>query len=415
MIIKVGSNGLSKNEPRDNLIILSLCSLLFIPSINNFINYILQLGLSINIEFLTPVAYIFMAFCSVFVLYINIFRKMSLMMFSLVILTAAVVSYFMYPGIRSAIYASPVDLVYSPINTLFYYCIPGMVGITAVKDFDKLLVSMKKWSRITLVIGIFTYVFVSLVKGETLQYMVYSYFMLTALCVCYIGGLGAKKHDLILAIIGSVCIVACGARGAVISLLMFFCLLAVSTFTHKTTHRSIIIALSLLLAGVAVAIFYDKIVNFFLEIFNDWGIESRFLISLQNNTLMESHGRSNILESIIEAIKRNPLGYGLYGDRYVSALSGMGTRYAHNILFEIICDLGVVFGSIFIIFFILRMIKTLRFFKATSTNRVIIALIPFGIFRLFFSSNLMECVPFFMLMGIFFFTNFQQKSDWRLQ
>ena len=160
---------------------------------------------------------------------------------------------------------------------------------------------------------------------------------------------------------------------------------------------------------------YDEVISSAIDFFNGLGIESRFLTSLSEGSITESAGRERIFEVIIEAIKQNPFGYGFFADRYVIVSSGMRNAYTHNFFLEVICDFGVIFGSVFIIFFIWRMLNTIHYFKSTSMNKIISALIPFGLFQLLFSSSFLVCPPFFMLMGIFFFTNFQQKSDWRLQ
>lgn len=169
----------------DERISFALCSLMFLPAINNLINSLLQIGFSIYLEFLTPCAYIFMAFLSVFVLYKHILRKRSFLFFFLILFFGVMITYLAYPEIQRVLYKSPVDLVYSPVNKLFFYCIPALIGVACLYDADVLFDRMCIWARFTCALGILTFYYIFFITGKTLQYMVYSYFMLLPICVCY--------------------------------------------------------------------------------------------------------------------------------------------------------------------------------------------------------------------------------------
>ena len=397
---------MDRDDTQDSYIVFALCSILFIPSLNNFINCILQIGLNIYLEFLTPVSYIFMAFCSVFMLYKYILRNRSMLALSLFILFGSVVSYFIYPEIKEMLYAPPVDLVYSPLNTLFYFCIPAMVGIVNIKKYDRFLKSIKSWSRVTIIIGILAYVFVCLYKGKLMQYMVYSYKMLIPICACYMKCDYNKKADVVLAVLGSLCILACGARGAVISVLLFLVILCLSLFERNMSPRNIIVGSVVMLVLLLSIIYYRDIIAFTAGIFERNGIDSRVIYTIVEGTFLEDSGRSDIIDAIIRAIKDNPLGYGFFGDRYVTAEFGMsGSYYAHNILIEVICHLGVIIGPIVLVFFVWRLFQTITYSRGTSVFKLILILIPFGLFQLFFSSDYLVCPPFFMLIGLTFFGN----------
>jgi len=401
-----------EDKQSDRRIIFALCVILFVPSLNNFVNCILQIGLNVYWDFLTPVSYIFMAFCSVFFLYRYASRRGSLLIFSAVILVGSIISYFMYPEIRSALYDSPVDLVYSPLNKLFYFCIPAMIGVTNLKNYDRLLESLKAWSRATVAVGVFTYLFVWMLKGGTLQYMVYSYNMLISVCACFIRGEHRRKTDLVLAILGSFCIVACGARGAVISLLIFLAIRGLSALIKNRSKKNVIIAVVCLLVLAFFVLFYKSIILNIAAIFARNNVDSRFINSLVDGTLVESHGRETIVNSVIKAIKANPLGYGLFGDRYAAAEYGAGMAiYTHNILIEAICQFGVLFGPMLLAFFAWRLLKTLINCNGTSVSIIILILLPYGLFQLFVTSSYLECVPFFALLGILVFTKFERQGS----
>ena len=395
-----------KKERMENEIVMALCCLIFLPAINNFINCIFQTGLSIPTTFLTPVTYIAMAFISVFFLYKYIFHNGAMLLFAFVILVGSLISYFRYPDIRKALYDSPVDLVYSPLNKLFYFCIPAMAGAAKLSDYSKLLKAMKRWSRITIIIGIVAFVFVMLIRGRTMQYMVYSYFMLIPICSSFVSANyqeRAKRTDIVLGIIGGLCIVACGARGAVLSLIMFFIVLWVSLFREKLTARSLFVLLTVVIGVALCLLYYEEIVTGLADFFERNGIKSRFLSSLLDDTILEDDSRENISDTLMKAIAKNPWGYGFYGDRYATLEFQRQMYYAHNIFLEIPCHLGVIIGPLVLIFFGWRMVKTLYNRPELNIHKIIIILMPYGFFQLFFSSSYLECPPFFMLIGFFFF------------
>jgi hypothetical protein len=93
-----------------------------------------------------------------------------------------------------------------------------------------------------------TFVFVYFIVGIELQYMVYSYFMLISICVCFEHAI--LKHavsDWLIAILGTVCIVMCGARGAVVSLVLFFGVRVLTTLRKQETKGNVFKALCTIL------------------------------------------------------------------------------------------------------------------------------------------------------------------------
>ena len=401
-------------DSKEKYISFSLCSLLFIPSLNNFVSCILQIGLSIDFQFLTPIMYIFMAMCNVLFLYGCIFKHKLLFAFSVIILLGCILSYFIYPEIRSSLYGSPIDLVYAPLNKVFYFCIPAMIGIANISRYDLLFKSIKSWARVTVAVGIFTYMFVCLIKGESLQYMVYSYHMLISICACFMDCEYKRKGDFILALFGSACILACGARGAVVSLLLFLCVLCFSTINRKMSRRSILLIVVQVVLLLICVFFFERIVAFVISFFEQNGIESRFLNSLVNGSLFEGSGRENISDAIIRSIKNNPFGYGFFGDRYATLHFGIGkVYYAHNLILELLCDFGIVVGLLILLGFTFRLLKIMYYNRGSYINKTIVVLLPYGVFQLMFSSSYLECAPFFMIVGILFFSKQIKRIKYR--
>lgn len=396
------NNYVVKEDKRDNQTIFALCIIFFVPAINNFINSFLQIGLSVDIFLLTPVSYIFMAIISVVFLYRFLFRKKFFIWIFLFFLFGSFISYFIYPEIRSAIYSSPVDLVYSPVNKLLFFCFPTFLGTVCLTNYNKLFEAMRIWSLITSVLGILTYVFVTIIQGEILQYMVYSYFLLLPSCVCFeYANMKNTKIDFILAIISSITMVACGARGAIVALLLYFFICFSRYNLRRLTYSQIIKLLVALVCIIIIMLFYNEILNLIENIFNYFNIDSRVIHYLQTESFLEDSGRHSISNSIVRGLISNPLGYGLYGDRYVAHTFGSSNnRYAHNIFLELLCDFGILGGAIVIILLALIILNLIKTFKGKKEIHLIFALIPYALFQLLFSSSYLENIPFFALVGL---------------
>ncbi len=398
-------SGVSKCERESKEIVFALCCLMFIPSLNNFLNSFLQIGLSLKIEILTPIAYIFMAFVSAFILYKYIFRRRIFVFSFLALLLGTVISYCIYPEIRSVIYSSPVDLVYSPINKLFFFCVPALIGAVCLTDHDRLFRSMRNWGRLSVVLGVITYIFVFFVFGKTLQYMVFSYFMLLPICVCFEhAGVNGSKLDLLIAITGSVSIVLCGARGAVVSLILYFIARIILTGFGRWNKMKVLTLFASLFLVVLLLAFYEDILIMISDLLKSFGINSRFLTYLVEGALLDGTGRSTITGAVFNGLMNNPLGYGLFGDRYVVGTFGFGRyTYSHSIITELLCDFGIVAGSVIVVVLALYMIRYLVSIRGKREVNLMLALIPYGVFQLLFSSSFLENIVFFIIIGLCFF------------
>ncbi len=401
-IPKCTNSFLSQEETQENLTIFALCAIFFIPAINNFINSFLQIGLSLNIFLLTPISYIFMALISVFFLYRFISKKKYFIGIFLFFLFGSLLSYLIYPEIRSVIYNSPVDLVYSPVNKLMFFCVPTMFGMACLSDYEKLFDNMRIWSLITAIIGVVTYVFVTIIKGEVLQYMVYSYFLLLPACVCFeYANMNNSKIDLIVAVIASISMLACGARGAIIALLLYFVICFSRYNFRQLSYSQVIKLLIIFVCGIIFVLFYDELLSIIARIFEGLNIDSRVISYLQTEKFLEDSGRKTITEAIKEGLINNPLGYGIFGDRYVSGTFGTGKyRYAHNIFLELLCDFGIIGGTIVILLLTIMIINLIVSNKYRKEIHLVFAFIPYAIFQLFFSSSFLENIPFFALLGL---------------
>ena len=73
---------LHRKDERNTFEIFALCALIFLPSINNFINSILQLGMGMNTTGLTETVYVFMLILSLWGFLRNCINNNKLLLFS---------------------------------------------------------------------------------------------------------------------------------------------------------------------------------------------------------------------------------------------------------------------------------------------------------------------------------------------
>ncbi len=360
--------------------------------------------MGMNTTGLTETVYVFMLALSLLGFLRNCINNNKLLLFSGLLLILMTLSYIIYPEIRPDIYGDPIDLIYNPINVTTFFCIPILFIASSIQDYGKLFAGMLKWSAFTVILGVITLWQCVFVAGETLQYMVFSYAILTPICVCFEGYfLEKKKRYLICGILGFVSMFMCGARGAVLAFLIYIVLRVV--FFNPTTNngtRIMVLGTSIVILLITL-LFYDNIVLGIDALLDSIGIESRFLERLMEGSLLEDKGRRGLLDIFIKAIKANPLGYGVFGDRYIiSSFSWERDTYLHNLFLELICDFGIFFGTGLIIALVYNLIKSLFNKNDSEINRVLWCLIPCGFIQLMFSGSFWTLKEFWIIVIILY-------------
>ena len=377
-----------------------VCCLFFLPAINNFLNCILQTGLKIPFRMLTPVTYIALVIIGAFSFLRLRNKGLACWLFLLAFSALLLVSFLSYPEIRSVMFTSWYDLVYNPIYKIFFFCVPALIYASDIKDYKKLYSIIIKFARVTVIIGVFAYAFVVLYKNGTMQYMVFSYFLITAVCACFENFI--QKHnvlDLLLAIVGSASMILCGARGAIVSLVAFLALRFFVFYPTKNRKTKVILLSILIAIIVAFFLFGKPLLVFFAGILEHFGVDSRLISTLADGSFLDGSGRDELLNIVMRAWRDHPFGYGLYGDRYVTGVYGWGSNtYAHNLVLELLCDFGL-FGIFILAFGVFFFLRAMIGNRDKMFDALIWIMLPYGLFQLFFSSSFLENVMFYAIVG----------------
>lgn len=377
--------------------------LIFLPGINNFLNSLLQMGFLVKSIYLTPIVYIFLMLLCLGAYWLCLQYKIKYLSIALLIVIGMLISYVRYPEIRNHIYNNPIDLVYNEVNKVIFFSIPMLYLTYFINDYQSLFDRMLKWARINLVLGLSLIIIVEFIQNKTIEYMVYSYFMLVPICVCLENFRNKqKKIDLIIGMMGIMAIFVTGARGAIISLGMYLFLRVFLSNKKNRIYNNLIITIICLIALLLFYFYHKSILITIIEFLNKFNVSSRFFTSLLNNSLIQSSGRELIRSAILLGLRDRPVfGYGLFGDRLITGTYGYYTfTYAHNLFLELLSNFGYFLGIILIIVLIYQIFKLLHSKKEKYFEMVLFSILPFGLFQLFFSGSWLTNTLFFMLCGL---------------
>jgi len=200
-----------------------------------------------------------------------------------------------------------------------------------------------------------------------------------------------NKWDFAYAIFSVIMILAFGTRGPIFCILSFVILylLFFKEYKNPIRIRSVIVVVGFL--------FYYFLATF-MSLLNllliSIGMSTRVTASFLEENLLDSNGRDDIAEIVMDGINRAPFwGNGIAGDRFLR-----GEGYSHRIDLEMMATFGKIPGICIIA--ILACLLFLTFKKcATKDQAAFLLLLVCCCMQLFFSSSFIVCPFFFMTVG----------------
>ena len=197
--------------------------------------------------------------------------------------------------------------------------------------------------------------------------------------------------DLAYALFSIVMILAFGTRGPVFCILSFIILylLLFKEYKKPLLSRFFIVSVGLL--------FYYFLTEFMVALnlfLLSIGMSTRITASFLEENLLDSNGRYDIAEIVMEGINRAPFwGNGIAGDRFLR-----GEGYAHRIDLEMMATFGKIPGICIMV--VLAFLLLLTFRKcATKDKALFLLLLVCDCMQLLFSSSFVVCPFFFMTIG----------------
>lgn len=143
-----------------------------------------------------------------------------------------------------------------------------------------------------------------------------------------------------------------------------------------------------------ILIFLKDILEFIYNLLLQFGINSRSIRLFLRDDLYLS-GRENIYNDVLSQISKKPFyGIGLAGDRRV-----LGGVYAHNIIFELLANFGIITGIIISILIVGVSLKSI-FSKNKSLANFISIWFSIGFIHLMVSSSYLIDFKFWIFLGL---------------
>lgn len=207
---------------------------------------------------------------------------------------------------------------------------------------------------------------------------------------------GRKKTDLFFSLVGIISILMSGTRGPVLCVMILFVLW---TFIYQKEFKyrvEAIVGCIVLVLLNYLGIFYRLLEKLSLFLQSVGIQDNRIMDMLFSGEIWDSSGRDDIFSIIWEAIMQRPLlGYGIGADRLLLQKNS----YVHNIILELFCNFGIIFGSIIFIYLMRLFIKSI-FEKNSDFSGVCLVIFSVAVIRLMISSSYIISPIFFLLIGM---------------
>lgn len=245
-----------------------------------------------------------------------------------------------------------------------------------------------------------------IVQGfDNASYMASSYNLIIPTCILVMYGI--KNFKMIYLIGGSVSFLTVflyGARGALFCLGVGITLFLLwNLIKEKVSVFNVILIACISGMVILVLLNYNEILR---ELYRLTG--SRTIRLIMSGNIVNGYGRREIYNAFIFEICKEPLKYrGILADRVLAAEMmkqpiSRGT-YAHNIIYEIVYEYGLILGTA-ILFFLFLIIGTCIYKVIKNKNYdlfiLYISIFPAGFCSLFFSGSYLTTHYFWILMGL---------------
>lgn len=188
-----------------------------------------------------------------------------------------------------------------------------------------------------------------------------------------------------------------GGRGPVLIYISFIVLYLVFVWIKDSEIRNKWLkVIGIIVLGLGFYGFYNYIVAFVINIFNSFGIKSRFLTYLANGEITADNGRTWIQNRARDLISQKSIfsGYGPLGDRYYIGY------YSHSIIYELAVEFGVFFGTLLFFLLIFLILKSIVKCNNKEMRIFFILFVSCGLVKLFVSSTFWTETYFWMMVAM---------------
>lgn len=378
-----------KPKLKSDFINLFICGLLILPTITKLLD-------SFNFlptQYLTYLIYGFLWVCLIVhaVKNINSFLYISLLMLALALFLCTFEA-LIFPDNSIYIWGIDIRLLVTFVPYNFFYAIILVIPGLMVTNYDDFLNILHLFSRVGIVIGALAYIFFILFNRE-MHYddMNFSYTLCILVCTLIVD---TKKGDILFLIVGILCMFIAGTRGPLL------CTIVAIILNFMINRRNKKMFFYIALCFVAIVMIQTNLlslaVNAVGNLLSSLGFgELRIIDYFNEGNIADVSGRDDLQTIVLDAITQRPLrGWGVGSDRLF--LDG---SYVHNIVLEVICSFGILFGGLLLSALLIVSIRPL-FSKSISLKSIALIFAATIVLKLFFSSSFFNCREFSLFLGI---------------
>lgn len=312
--------------------------------------------------------------------------------FIIVFLALFIVITYSVDSIRFVSDMFPYSYVKIQMRTFIAYSLPLFVVISSMSSIECLLLKLYDNTLVPFLVALVSFYF-SLQPHENGVYMAYGNAVMF-LCVIL---LFKFKHTnnlftLIQFILTCMFIFISGSRGPLLSIIIG--VLWIVIFESSKAYRWIVLV-SIVLFGIFLILFFDNIMLFISDVLEKFGIYSRTLKMLLEDNLFYDSERSEYHAVLLARLNTHPIiGLGAFGGEATVGL-------AHSLYLDILANFGYIFGSMFIVYLVLKTLYKIFNCKNTAYSELmlIMALIIFP--RGFFDEAFWSAKEMWVIMALF--------------
>lgn len=233
------------------------------------------------------------------------------------------------------------------------------------------------------------------------NYMVYGMALITPTCMVMQRAFSRpSKWNLLTLIIFESNIVIYGHRGA---LLVSIIMMSIFFIRYVKVEKILLIVFLGIIASIAIYFFKENIIEYIFNVMESLNIESRTLKKLLSGDITNDSERNTIWSIIGNGIlTKFPFGNGIGADRVLLAETMRDGLYAHNFIFELCYNFGLIIGIGIVISIIVMIYKSLTKIKDEEWYRLIVSFLIPSVVTLLTSSSIYQHWLFWLSVGFYF-------------
>ena len=240
------------------------------------------------------------------------------------------------------------------VSIMIKFCmmtLPIIIVVSCIDDYDELL-AMLIWVSRIIAICAFALMFANTRNWDNYRMGLANALTLPAIVLLFSAFWSGFAIDYMLAAIDILVIVVLGSRGALMGIPIFFIVLLAAGCNRKDYR---LVSILMIVVLVMLVLYLKPMLNLAKAVLSRLGWDSRTVDLFLDGNITYHKTRDPFYDSMRKVILTNPFFvYGIGGERQF--LNG---AYAHNIIYELLIDFGVILGSAAVLVLLYLTVRTI--------------------------------------------------------